>query len=162
MSVIIVNMWMVMINSELICHYFNSHNQTLLSNVDPGFFLREGGQFLFRKHRLFFLLWNHNRLRLLSRKVIVKCFILDSNMWSCCFKNLGVRQVDLMGVGPRPLLEGAFLPKPPPIFNYYRVHELGLWCPILELFLRSETRLWNLHSRLSFWGLELFVVLMCL
>ena len=51
--------------------------------------MREGGQFLFRKHRLFFLIWNHNRPRLLSRKVIVKCFILDSNMWSCCFKNLG-------------------------------------------------------------------------
>ena len=105
-------------------------NQMLIQD-----FFREKGVNFCLENTDFFLVWNHNRPRLISRKVIVKCFILDSNMWSCCFKNLGVRQVDLMGVGPRPLLEGAFLPKPPPIFNYYRVHELGLWCPILELFL---------------------------
>ena len=39
------------------------------------------------------------------------------------------------GWGQDLLKKGAFLPKPPPIFNHYRVHELGLWYPILELFL---------------------------
>ena len=38
---------------------------------------------------------------------------------------------------------GAFLPKPPPIFNYYRVHELG-----------SDIQYWNCfsvrHSTLKF------------
>ena len=107
-------------------------NQMLIQD----FFREKGVNFCLENTDFFFLLWNHNRPRLLSRKVIVKCFILDSNMWSCCFKNLGVRQVDMMGVGPGPLGEGgAFLPKPAPIFNHYRDHKLGLWYPILELFL---------------------------
>ena len=107
-------------------------NQMLIQDI----FERRGSQFLFRKTEILCFFWNHNRPRPISRKVIVKSFILDSNMWSCCFKNLGVRQVDMMGVGPGPLGEGgAFLPKPAPIFNHYRDHKLGLWYPILELFL---------------------------
>ena len=106
-------------------------NQMLIQD-----FFREKGVNFCLENTDFFLLLNHNRPRLISRKVIVKCFILDSNMWSCFFKNLGFRQVNLMGVESGPLGGGgAFLPKPPPIFNYYRVHKLGLWCPILELFL---------------------------
>ena len=71
-------------------------------------FLREGGHnFCLVNTEILFLLWNHNRPRLICRKLIVKCFILDSNTWSCCFKNLGVRHVDLMGVGPGPLGGGA-------------------------------------------------------
>ena len=106
--------------------------------------MREGGQFLFRKHRLFFLIWNHNRPRLLSRKVIVKCFILDSNMWSCCFKNLGVRQVDLMGVGQGPLGGGG--PSSP---NHHRFLTI-----IGSMSWGSDIQYWNCfsvrHSTLKF------------
>ena len=46
---------MIMINSELMCHYFNSHNQILESNVDPGFFERRGSQFFFEQtQKLYF------------------------------------------------------------------------------------------------------------
>ena len=40
-----------------------------------------------------------------------------------------------MGVGPGPLEEEGFPPQTTTDFYHYRVHELGLWYQILELFL---------------------------
>ena len=67
-------------------------------------------QALFWKTKDFFLSYNLNELKNISRSVDLKFFILTSNLQSCCSENFGVRQEEKGGSGT----PGTFLLGPPP------------------------------------------------
>ena len=62
------------------------------------------------ENKRFFLSYNLNELKNISRSVDLKFFILTSNLQSCCSENFGVRQEEKGGSGT----PGTFLLGPPP------------------------------------------------
>ena len=62
------------------------------------------------ENKRFFLSYNLNELKNISRSVDLEFFILTSNLQSCCSENFGVRQEEKGGSGT----PGTFLLGPPP------------------------------------------------
>ena len=62
------------------------------------------------ENKRFFLSYNLNELKNISRSVDLKSFILISNLQSCCSENFGVRQEEKGGSGT----PGTVLLGPPP------------------------------------------------